>query len=73
MLVMEFMTYREQIGFNRGEAKLLLKVLTTRFGEIPSRITDAVSRIDNAVVLERLAEIAVTCVSVDEFERALPN
>ncbi|MBI1764193.1 MAG: hypothetical protein HYR56_22440 [Acidobacteria bacterium] len=74
---MEFMSYREQIGFDKGEItgeiKLLLKVLSARFGEPPHQVKEAVARIDSPTVLERLAEIAATCVSVDEFERALPN
>ena len=68
---MEFMTFSERKGFNKGEVTLLLTVLSARFGEVPSRINDAVARIDSANVLERLAKIAATCVSVDEFEQAL--
>lgn len=82
---MEFMTYAERKGHAKGleegkiegevkgEIRLLLKVLSTRFGEIPRRVNDAILTVNDSNLLERLAEIAVTCASVDEFENAVSN
>ncbi|MEP7337286.1 MAG: hypothetical protein ABI977_06035 [Acidobacteriota bacterium] len=86
---MEFMTYRERIDRNKGreegrqegreegriegEIKLLLKVLSARFGEIPKRLNEIILRIDDSNLLEQLAEVAVTCASMDEFEKVVTN
>ena len=86
---MEFMTFSEKKGYTKGvaegeikgeikgevkgEIKSVIGVLNTRFGEIPHRLKDAVARIDDSTKLSELLTLAVTCLSVDEFERAIPH
>ncbi len=74
---MEFMTFTERKGFNQGEIKAMIEslqiVLSNRFGKIPTRLKSAVAHIDDTKTLKRLLALAATCLSVDEFEHALPR
>lgn len=71
--VMEIMTYRERKAATKAEIKSILRVLSKRFGEIPNSVNEAVSQIEDSILLEQLIGLAVTCVSIDEFERAIPE
>lgn len=78
---MEFMTYREERGHKKGklegkiegEVKALLLVLTKRFGDLPQRLQEAVARTEDVTKLDELLGLAATCLSLDEFERAVPQ
>ncbi len=58
-------------GIAEGEAKAVVKFLTTRFRRVPKTISDRVLAIGDSVVLDSLTELAVTCETLDEFAKAL--
>ena len=59
-------------GEARGEARGVVRILTTRFGRVPQAVSERVLAIGDLVVLDSLTELAVTCRSLEEFKKALP-
>ncbi len=55
----------------RGEARGVVRILTTRFGRVPQAVSERLLAIGDLVVLDSLTELAVTCKSLDEFKKAL--
>ena len=58
-------------GKAEGEARAVVRILTTRFGRVPQAVSERVLAIGDLVVLDSLTELAVTCRSLEEFEKAL--
>lgn len=58
-------------GKAEGEANAILKVLRTRFGELPQEMCDKVRNVADLTALESHLVFAVTCVSLEEFAKSL--
>ncbi|MDR0609125.1 MAG: Rpn family recombination-promoting nuclease/putative transposase, partial [Planctomycetaceae bacterium] len=58
-------------GEARGEAKMIVTVLETRFGEVPRNIVKTINSYSNPKVLESWTKRAVTCKSLKEFAEVL--
>ena len=77
---MEFTTYAERVGEKRGVKKGALKnqktnvlrALELRFKKVPQRVSDKVSGLTNATLLNKLFDAAIRCDSLKEFEAQLP-
>jgi hypothetical protein len=65
--------YRELLseGVAEGVAKSIIRTLTKRFHTVSSVTTDKVLGLTDLVEIERLADFAYDCQSLDEFEQAL--
>ena len=58
-------------GEAKGEAKSIIRTLTKRFQTISPTITEKVHGLTDLVEIERLADFAYDCQTLDEFEAAL--
>ena len=58
-------------GMEKGRAEDIVSVLSTRFGDIPSKVSQRIYSIRNSSVLRDLLKLAVTSRDIDEFERRL--
>ena len=54
-----------------GEAKSIIRTLTKRFQIVPPETTEKVLGLTDLVEIERLADFAYDCQTLDEFEIAL--
>ena len=61
----------EAEGEARGEAKSIIRTLTRRFQIVSPTITEKVFELTDLADVERLADFAFGCQSLDEFEDAL--
>lgn len=58
-------------GIFEGEAKTIIRFLSYRFGEISPSLEERILSIEDLAKLDRLVEIAVSCSSLEQFEKAL--
>ena len=85
---MPFMTYLEQVGFDKGLEKGLEKgqiqgqektlketivtILQTRFGNVDEQLQQRVQTLTDRALLQELVKMAVQCSSLTEFAQLLP-
>jgi len=58
-------------GKVEDRTEILLRILTKRFGDVPSALHEKLCAIHNLDVLGQLTDVALDCQSLDEFEEAL--
>jgi hypothetical protein len=58
-------------GEARGEAKIILRTLTRRLGHVPESVREQLYEIQDIERLDQLADVALDCQSIDEFENQL--
>ncbi len=58
-------------GMAEGQAKSALKVLKSRFGEVPAGIQKKIMELRDAGRVEEIFELALTCQSLDDMQKAL--
>ncbi len=58
-------------GEVRGQAKSALKVLKSRFGEIPTSVQNKILNLRDMGHAEKIFDLALTCQSLKEFQKAL--
>jgi predicted transposase/invertase (TIGR01784 family) len=64
----------EAIGIKKGIEKgieTLLRILTKRFGEVPSTVIEKLYTIKDLGCLAQLTDLSLDCPTLDEFEKAL--
>ena len=59
------------IGEARGEAKMVLNALRTRFGKVPKSIEKAILGMSDSIALESLHAQAIQSDTLDEFAEGL--
>ncbi len=57
-------------GMEKGTEIIAVKILASRFGEIPASLEKRIERMTDLEDLQRLAVLAATCESLAEFKRA---
>jgi hypothetical protein len=72
---MPYITSVERIGIEKGLQQgfsaMVLEALNERFGEVPSEISDAVTKIEDRNTLKFLHRCAIRCASLEELKQAL--
>jgi hypothetical protein len=58
-------------GKAEGEAKIILRTLTRRLGHVPESVREQLDEIKDIERLDQLADVALDCQSLDEFEKQL--
>lgn len=61
----------EAVGEVKGQAKSVIKFLELRFGEVPAGVQKKLMDLRDGSRVERLLELAATCQSLREFQKAL--
>ena len=56
---------------DEGRIETLLRILSKRLGDVPPTIHDKLHAIHDIDVLGKLTDVALDCLSLDEFEVAL--
>jgi hypothetical protein len=59
------------IGEAKGQVKSVVKFLSSRFGEVPASIQKKLMNLNDARRIEEMIELAATCQSLKEFQKAL--
>ena len=62
---------REAIGEARGEAKMVVNALRTRFGKVPKGIEKAIFEMSDSIALESLHVQAIQSDTLEEFAEGL--
>jgi len=68
---MPYITGFEIDGMVKNARESVIEVLETRFGVVPSRLSDRLSSLDNLTRLKQLLKQSITVTSVDQFEQIL--
>jgi len=72
---MSYITSVERIGMRKGlledGREMVLEALDERFGEVPSFISNVVTKIEDRDMLKFLHRHAIRCASLEEFKQAL--
>lgn len=61
----------EAKGKAEGEVQMLLRVLQARFGKVPADISHKISAIQGTAKLNKLADVAATCGTLEDFVKKL--
>jgi len=70
---MPYITGFERDGIVKGIKESVLDVLEIRFNTVPEDLSQALEAIDDATILKQLHRQAVTVVSVETFQKLLPQ
>jgi hypothetical protein len=68
---MPYLSVFEIDGMVKNARESVIEVLETRFGVVPSRLSDRLNSLDSLTQLKQLHKQSITVTSVDEFERIL--
>mgnify|MGYP000140792943 CR=1 FL=1 len=68
---MPYITGFEIDGMVKATRESVIEVLETRFGVVPSRLSDRLNYLDNLTQLKQLLKQSITVTSVDQFEQIL--
>ncbi len=66
------MKWMEQ-GQIKGQRSTLLKVLQTRFGQVPRDLVRKLENISDTEQLDRLVEVATLAISLEAFRATVPD
>jgi len=58
-------------GMVKNARESVIEVLETRFGVVPSRLSDRLNSLDNLTLLKQLLKQSITVTSVEQFEQIL--
>jgi hypothetical protein len=68
---MPYITGFEIDGMVKNARESVIEVLETRFGVVPSRLSDRLNSLDNLTQLKQLLKQSITVTFVDQFEQIL--
>jgi hypothetical protein len=68
---MPYITGFEIDGMVKATRESVIEVLETRFGVVPSNLSDRLNSLDNLTQLKQLHKQSITVTSVDQFEQIL--
>ena len=71
--VEKMVTVYEQQGIENGKRNLLLQLLCKKFGELPSELSEQLSKISSAEQLDQLSLAVLDMESLAEFQTLLPR
>jgi len=69
--ILEGIEIGEARGELKGKVEAILTVLQTRCGQVPSAISDELSRRTDLIALQSLLTLAAQCKTLDEFSNGL--
>jgi hypothetical protein len=67
----ELFVQGEKEGEKKGRILVILKILNKRFKKVPKSIVESVNSYTDSIALDSLAELALDCETLAEFEREL--
>lgn len=68
---MPYVTSFERFAIAKTQRENIIEIIETRFGAVPSELSEDLNRIYSTEILKRLHKLAIIVASVEEFQQAV--